>query len=111
MINREFSEGCRAEQHHPSCPCLKCKPRECDTCPKISVQHEIPECIGVKLLGMSKEELSKYTHPQSKLCHAINDKNVNRVFKELLWRQHANGEVFTKEAILTLRKDGLFRQA
>jgi hypothetical protein len=110
MVIKETSVGCRSEQHVDSCPCKKCKPRNCDPCTKWDVQHEIPERIGLVILKMSKKELDQYTHPESKVCHAANDKRIGFVFKNMLRNIETYGCVYTKEMVLEMRRKGLFRQ-
>jgi len=97
-----------SEQHVDSCPCKKCKPRNCKSCAKWDTQHEIPEKIGLKILGMSKEELDQYTHPESKVCHAANDKRIGFVYKNMLRKIEASGYIYTKEMVLEMRRKGLF---
>jgi hypothetical protein len=111
MLNKE-SMGCKSPgEHDPRCSCLRCKPREgqCNGCQKLSVQHEIPQCIAKQILKIDKYELSNHTHLESIVCNNTNDKNVKPILREML-RQQANGVVFTAEMVLTYRKQGLFRQ-
>lgn len=104
MVKNETFVGCMSEQHHPSCPCLRCKPRDCENCHRWNIQHEIPEMIGKNILRMKGNELLENTHPESKICHTTNDWNVDLIYQDMLKTIKANGNIFTKEMVLTIRK-------
>lgn len=101
--------SCESDVHSPACPCLRCKPRNCEERHCLTTNHLIPQSIGRKVLGMSNNELNKYTRMESKPCHAQNDKNVPFVLQDMLKEKRRSHIVFTKETVLQIRKLGLFR--
>jgi hypothetical protein len=109
-MRKESEMGCKSPEHQPDCPCPRCEkpPEKCNHCPNLNVQHEIPKCIGKKILGMTSNELDKYSHPESKVDHSFNDKNVTMVFQEMLIMRRKEHIVFTKEDVLTMRNDHIF---
>lgn len=109
MINKETAGGCKAEKHHPTCPCLNCKPRNCNSCDKLTEQHEIPKCIGKEILRMTADEMKKHTTAMSRPCHEQEDKEIPDVLNAMrkLKRQ---GLTPTRKDVLEIRRIGLFRQ-
>ena len=112
MVERkEEDKGCRSPKHAPNCPCTMCNRAKevCNNCPKISVQHEIPRCIGRKILGMSSKELNQYTHKESKPCHRDNDIRVPSIYAEMRFRKNTEHILFSATAVLKMREVGYFR--
>ena len=100
---------CKSPVHVENCPCLSCRDVNVQCQRKtLSRQHEIPKCIGHKVLNMSNRMLEKYTHPISLVCHKQEDENVPAVFFRML-RLRKKGIIFTKEDVLQMRARGEFR--
>lgn len=111
MVERPNDQrGCKSDRHVEGCPCTMCfKPKEaCGKCPRLNRQHEIPESIGRKILGMSKNQLNEYTHMESKVCHKENDVRVPTVLFEMKLRK-SEGMKYSPEAVLKMREVGYFR--
>jgi hypothetical protein len=110
MVNKEFIVGCMSPQHVDKCPCVECNPKHCDTCHKWNMQHDVPEKIQTKIFGLKGNELLQYTHPESKVCHARNDRRVNHVIKGMLRNIEREGiNTYTIQDVLRMRESGIFR--
>ena len=112
MVERPKDQrGCKSPKHEPGCPCTMCNRSKevCNKCPKISTQHEIPRCIGRKILGMSSKELDQHTHKESKPCHRENDVRVPMVYEEMRLRKNTDHILFSATAVLKMREVGYFR--
>ena len=111
MVERKLEDrGCRSPKHEPGCPCTMCnKAKEvCSHCGQLNVQHEIPESIGHKVLGMSSKQLNEHTHKESKVCHRVNDARVPQVLYEMK-KEYNQGVRFSATAVLKMREVGYFR--
>ena len=112
MVERKNEDkGCKSPTHVEGCPCRMCnKTKEaCKPCKLLNTQHLIPESIGRKILGMSKNQLNEYTRKESKPCHRENDVRVPMVYEEMRLRKNTEHILFSKEAVLMMRKTGYFR--
>ena len=104
-------KGCASPEHSPSCPCPACrKPRQdCIQCPKLTIQHVIPKCIGKKILHLSDREIESYTQMESRACHRMNDPLIGKVFEEMM-KLKRSGTIFIIQDVLNLREAGAFKK-
>jgi len=110
MASKENIYRCQAEKHHSSCSCLSCKPRNCNSCDKLTKQHQIPRCIARKILGLSADEMKNHTILVSKSCHEQEDGQVPYILYLMKILKEQEGMVPTIEEVLTIRKMGMFRK-
>jgi hypothetical protein len=74
------------------------------------MQHDVPEKIQTDIFGRKGNDLLQYTHPESKVCHAKNDRRVNHVIKGMLRTIDREGvNIYTIADVLRMRESGIFR--
>jgi|WetSurMetagenome_2_1015567.scaffolds.fasta_scaffold666367_2 hypothetical protein len=74
-----------------------------------SLQHLLPKCIG-KEIGLSKEQIDKFTTRIPRKIHQAEDYYVPTVLQEVKRAKRVEGIIFTAEDILKMRREGFFRK-
>jgi hypothetical protein len=70
--------SCEAPTHNPTCPCITCKPKDCASCPLMTLDHFTPRSIAKKVLGWNRRRVNTPSNLQwlSEPCHIDKDRST-----------------------------------